>query len=338
MFLSLRDGEAYSHGLTNPSRDRTMMFQAGPTTMAAWANAANCAMLSESFRISGHAELMDTYRREAITAYRFASSQENLQLDDIQGIGDDRMRGRDFRMMAAAYLYNVTNDVQWEDAMARDAEARDPNQPIFNFTGWNQIWGTAAYLTSPQEIRHPALHAQMKAAVFRQAREDHTAARSWRPSRRSTGPSYWVTPHNLDLVVLAHHLSLTDEDRDYFMTALLLDADWGLGRNPGNIVEMTGLGERSFVNIYTSGRNDGTPGLHPGHTPYNNLNPWGTTHIGSMPQWFTERGHPAWSEGWPRQEAHFNSRYSWTNGEFTPRQTMRGKMTLYAYLHAVHSD
>jgi len=30
IFLSLRHGEAYTHGLTNPSHDRTMMLQAGP--------------------------------------------------------------------------------------------------------------------------------------------------------------------------------------------------------------------------------------------------------------------------------------------------------------------
>ena len=40
----------------------------------------------------------------------------------------------------------------------------------------------------------------------------------------------------------------------------------------------------------------------------------------------------------PEQEAHFNSRYSWANAEFTPRQTMRGKMVLYAYLHALTKE
>jgi hypothetical protein len=101
---------------------------------------------------------------------------------------------------------------------------------------------------------------------------------------------------------------------------------------------MTGLGSRHVVNCYTSGRNDGTPGLHPGHTPYNNLGSWGGEHNGSHPHWFTDRGYPAWEDGWPEQEAHFNSRYSWANAEFTPRQTMRGKMVLYAYLHALTRD
>jgi len=33
--------------------------------------------------------------------------------------------------------------------------------------------------------------------------------------------------------------------------------------------------KRSIENCYTSGRDDGTPGLHPGHTPYLNAESWG---------------------------------------------------------------
>ena len=40
-FLSLRDGEAYAQGVTNPDKDWTVMFQAGCTTMA------------EGYRVSG---------------------------------------------------------------------------------------------------------------------------------------------------------------------------------------------------------------------------------------------------------------------------------------------
>lgn len=109
-----------------------------------------------------------------------------------------------------------------------------------------------------------------------------------------------------------------------------------MGGNPSNIVEMTGLGSRHIINCYTSGRNDGVPGLHPGHTPYNNIGFWGTTYNGGNPRWFTDRGYPDWDKGgWPHQEAHFNCRYSWANGEFTPRQTMRGKMALYGYLYSI---
>ena len=313
------------------------MFQAGTTTMAAWANAANAAMLADALRVSGHSELMDHYRGEAITAFRFADRQESQQLDDHQGIGDARMRGRDLRMMAAAFLYNVTGDPAWEDVVAAESVVKDGPAEIEKDgkDGWVQTWGTAAYLFSPRKRHHPELAARMRDAIRRQALESNVKHMDRRPSRRSSSRGPWRTPHNLQLVVLAHALSDDATERTRFEKAMVLEADWGLGRNPSNIVEMTGLGSRHIVNCYTSGRNDGTPGLHPGHTPYNNLGSWGGTHNGSHPHWFTDRGYPAWEDGWPEQEAHFNSRYTWANAEFTPRQSMRGKMVLDAYLHAL---
>ena len=76
-FLSIRDGEAYSQGVTNPCADWSVMFQAGCTTMAAWANAANCAVIAEAFRLNKNDSLRQYYTDEAIKAFRFASRQEN---------------------------------------------------------------------------------------------------------------------------------------------------------------------------------------------------------------------------------------------------------------------
>ncbi len=333
LFLSLRDGDAYCHGITNPSRERTIMFQAGATTMAAWANAANCAMLADAFRLSGHAELMARYRDEAIKAFRFAGQQANQQLDDLQEVGDVPMRGRDFRMMAAAFLYNVTGDRAWEDAMAADCVARDRPVPLEDKARWCQLWGAAAYLASPHPQHHLQLAQNLRTAIREQAQAHNLRHLETRPSRRSSNNNYWQTAQNLHLVLLTHAFSTDERERARCERAMILEADWGLGRNPSNLVEMTGLGSRCIVNCYTTGRNDGTPGLHPGHTPYNNLDPWNSDN-GSNPRWFTDRGYPDWDKGgWPHQEAHFNNRYSWANGEFTPRQTMRGKMALYGYLY-----
>jgi len=335
-WLNLRDGEAYCHGITNPDKDRRMMFQAGKTTMAAWANAANAAMLAECFRINNRQDLAEHYRDEAIKAYRFAEQSEDCQLDDVQEIGETVMRGRDFQMMAAAFLFNLTGEPEWEAVVARESVVRSKESPIEMDDEFCQIWGTVAYLFSPHPQQYQDLLANMRASVIARAETENVQFMDQRPSRRSSNRNYWQTIQNLHLVMIAH--AITDDPliKERNLKSMILEADWGLGRNPGNLVEMTGLGSRCIVNCYTSGRNDGTPGLHPGHTPYNNLDPWGTTHIGSMPQWFTERGYPDWIKGgWPHQEAHFNSRYSWTNGEFTPRQTMRGKMALYGYLYAL---
>ncbi|MCB0746047.1 MAG: glycoside hydrolase family 9 protein [Ignavibacteriae bacterium] len=336
-WLRLRDGEAYSHGLTNPSKETTIMFQAGTTSMAAWANAANCAMLADCFRISGNADLKEYYKKEAITAFTFADKQKEKQLDETQDIGDASMRGRDFKMMAAAFLYNLTGDIIWENIIEEETEAKSHKSQIANGDNWTQTWATAAYLFSPQKINYPDLYKNMKSSVINQAMENNVKYMYQRPSRRSSNNNWWQTAENLQMVVLAHAISDEPKLKEILLRSMILEADYGLGRNPSNIIEMTGLGKRNIVNCYTSGRNDGTPGLHPGHTPYNNLEPWGTAKNGDgNPRWFSDRGYPDWDKGgWPYQEAHFNSRYSWANGEFTPRQTMRGKMALLGYLHSI---
>ena len=114
------------------------------------------------------------------------------------------------------------------------------------------------------------------------------------------------------------------------------EAGWCLGRNPGNIVEMTGLGERHITDVYSTGRNDGIAGTHPGQTPFNGTETWSEGNGGDA-RILLNRCYPSWSE-WPRQESYFNQRYLWVNSEFTPRETMRGKMALYGYLYGLEKE
>ncbi len=334
-FLSIRDGEAYSQGVTNPSREWTIMFQAGCTTMAAWANAANCAMIADAFRIAGNGELQQYYTDEAVKAFRFASRQEDLQLDDFQHIGDGAMRGRDFRQMAAAFLYNVTADRRWEDIMAEESVVKGPDSKIFTQWEGYQIWGTAAYLTCPAERHYPELYENMKACVAAQAESDHISKMPQRPSRRCANDPRWQTSENLQIVMLAHYTALSAQRKAELERCMYAEAGWGLGRNPSNTVEMTGLGARHITDCYTTGRNDGTPGSHPGQTPFNGTETWSAGDGGDA-RILLDRCWPSWYDGgWPRQESFFNQRYFWVNGEFTPRETMRGKMALLGYLYGI---
>jgi hypothetical protein len=114
---------------------------------------------------------------------------------------------------------------------------------------------------------------------------------------------------------------------------MILESDYGLGRNPLNMVQMTGLGSRHVQDIYTSGGDDGVPEMHPGHTPYMNAHAWGTGY-GADPQWYASKGFPAWAK-WPQGEALWRVRYCYANNEFTPQQTMRGKTALLGYLYAL---
>ena len=337
-FLSIRDGEAYSQGVTNPSKEWTIMFQAGCTTMAAWANAANCATLAEAFRIAGIDSLRNYYRDEAVKAFRFASRQEDQQLDELQDVGSARMRGRDFRQQAAAFLYNVTGDREWEDIMAEGSMIKGPASEIFNKGrqgAYYQIWATAAYLACPHERHYPELYANMVASVDAHAEANNVSLMAGRPSRRAANDARWQTSENLQLVMMAHYVTKSSARRLELERAMYSEAGWGLGRNPSNTVEMTGLGERHITDCYSTGRNDGVPGTHPGQTPFNGTESWSRGDGGDA-QIILQRVYPSWNDGgWPRQESFFNIRYMWVNGEFTPRETMRGKMALLGYLYGI---
>ena len=364
-FLSIRDGEAYSQGVTNPCADWSVMFQAGCTTMAAWANAANCAVLGEAFRVMRNEKLeirnddyhaadslRQYYTDEAIKAFRFASRQENQQLDDMQDIGSMQMRGRDFRQLAAAFLYNLTGDKQWENIMAEESMIKDGQSLLFNkgrqgFFGigvtnqfdakaipFCQLWAAAAYLICPHPRHYADLYQNLKASINAQAEEYNISHVAQRPSRRAANDSRWQVSQNLQLVMLTHYIA--DKPRKKQLEQVMYtEAGWALGRNPGNIVEMTGLGERHITDVYTTGRNDGDPGTHPGQTPFNGTETWSPGNGGDA-RILLNRCYPSWNDGgWPRQESYFNQRYMWVNGEFTPRETMRGKMALLGYLYAI---
>lgn len=334
-FLSIRDGEGYSQGVTNPTRDWKVMYQAGCTTMAAWANAANCAMLAECLRLTGHTDLARYYTDEAIKAYGYAVRQVDSQLDDVQGVGDGVMRGIDFKNMAAAYLFNLTGERYWEDEMARTSLAASSGSHIWSHNKGMQTWATAAYLHTPYERHYQDIVNNMSESVNTQADDLHLNKWSMRPSRRTTNDPRWQTSENLQLLMLAHSIAQDPQRKADLERAMILDADWCLGRNHSNTVEMTGLGQRHITDCYSTGRNDGSPGTHPGQTPFNGTETWSPGHNGGDAGVLLAYCYPKWDEGWPSQESFFNQRYFWVNGEFTPRETMRGKMALLAYLNAI---
>ena len=336
-WLRLRDGEAgYSFGLNNPTEDHLTMYQAGAHPYMAWVNAANCAMLADCFRIAGMDALVAYYRDQAIVAWRAASEQG---LDFAYGIGNGRTRGRDLKMMAAAFLYNVTGDRHYEEQMALESVVAGPTSELDNPRSHCQYWGTAAYLMCGQNewqpIHYPELLANMRASVLWEAVEKNVRPSEQRPTRRSTDVAYsWFQATQMvHPLCIAHAASSDAAERERLLKAMLLEADYGLGRNTMNMVIMTGLGSRCPEQIFTSGRNDGVPGVHPGHTPYMNAGAWGRGYQAD-PMWYATKGYPAWEE-WPHAEALWPARYCYSNNEFTPQQTMRGKMLLLGYLYSL---
>src|SRR4029077_10471940 len=121
------------------------------------------AMTADALRVAQKPELVRTYTAAAIDAWKTANEQG---LDLSYGIGNGAMRGKDLKFMAAAYLYNVTGQKTYEDAMVNECSITGPTSEIDN-TKYNQLWGAVAYVLCArnklQPIHHPKLVDDMRA-------------------------------------------------------------------------------------------------------------------------------------------------------------------------------
>ena len=350
-WLRLRDGMGYSHGLNNPNSPTSsspIFFQAGTSAVAAWANAANAAMLADCFRISGNTDLMEEYRDSAVVAYNYANSlpDANTMLTKTQDVGNMVFTGKNFKITAAAFLYNLTGDTQYEDDLYSGSRCATSAASILNTGSYTELYAAVGYLFTNQVQHYPTLASNMKNAIISEAKSQEANYSNSRPSRRSTdnNTGWFVTTISTQRTIVAHALSAVgSDDRTLFENALILEADFSLGRNPMNMINMTtattGLAnKKSPENAYTSGWNDGTPGVHPGHTPYMSAQDWGGLIMGN-PSWMTSKNYPAFdfnnNFSWPYGELYYNTRYVYAANEYTPQQTMRGKTALYGYLYAI---
>ena len=344
-WLNLRDGEGYSHGLTNPNNNNEL-FQAGTNPIAAWANATNSAMLAYCFQLNNNKTLEKQYLDSALVAFNYAMKQPNQMLDSVQNMGDINVRGKDLKMTAAVFLYNLTGDKKYEDIFYETCEVKSDNAVISDRRKF-QTWAIAGYLFSKRPINYPEMYKHITNAVIAEAHNKEADFITVRPSRRGTDNdiNWYFTSQDMHRTMIAHAITKDAKEKDFFLKALTLEADFSLGRNSLNIIQMTTATtplekKRSVVNIYTAGRNDGTPGMHPGHTPYLNPYDWGGGRVMGNPSRMVEKGYPVETnlrrlEVWPMAEISFESRYVYAHSEFTPQQSMRGKMALYGYLFAI---
>ncbi len=339
LWLSCRDGKGYSGGVTNANEN--IMYQAANTGNAAWCNALNAAMLSNAYMISGHTALMEEYKDSAVNAWNYASSLSKAdQMLDAVEMG---FTGQDFRVSAAAFLYNITGDTKYEDALASGTRVTGSNSSIYDTQGnkFNELYSIVGYLFTSRPVNYTTLWNNMKSSVIAEAKKNEAIYSQSRPSRRSSDQynSWFQTTIGTQRTIIAHAIADEGADKNLFRDALYLEADWTLGRNPLNMIHMTTATtnletERSVENAYTSGWNDGTPGVHPGHTPYMGVNNWGDGMVQEKPETLFDMGYPV-KDNWPLAEQYINTRFVFAHCEFTPQQTMRGKSALYGYLYAL---
>ena len=164
-------------------------------------------------------------------------------MDDRQDIGSMQLRGRDFRQMAAAYLYNLTGDEQWEKIFAEEAYELS----IAN------TWIAAAYLTCPQPRHFADRYQQILASVDKLAESYNIVNMTQRPSRRSANDRRWQVSQNLQLVMLAHYIAKNKARKKELEHVMYTEASWAMGRKEQGTQERAGT-----CDVHRSQLGDGT--------------------------------------------------------------------------------
>ncbi|RPI00653.1 MAG: hypothetical protein EHM72_08615 [Calditrichaeota bacterium] len=224
LWLNLRYGKGYSHGLTNPSKEN-IIYQADNTPITAWANALNSAMLAYAFEIAG-LDLKKTYLDSAVVAYTYANTLPDPMLNTGQDLGQAKTRGRDFKMMAAAYLYNLTGDRAYEDVFNEESVVTNARSLLFSQGSHHQLWGSAAYILTKREVHYPELQQNMKSSIIYHAKKEEADFVNSRPSRRgyaNDGSTAWFqTVQDMPRTLIAHAIIDDPAEKEELLDALVL--------------------------------------------------------------------------------------------------------------------
>jgi hypothetical protein len=337
-WLRMRDQEGgYLTGLTNIHPTHEINYAGAACAWQGWCVAAGCAMAADCFRLAKLPDLQKKYTESAIEAFTWADDQSDKMLDvDVSGL-----RGRDLKMTAAAFLYNLTGDSRYEDVIMEQSVLSDTSAKIRNAGNWEQQYASTAYVLTPQKVNHPTLQTNMIKSFIRQAKVDYVDKMEMSPTKAARWAGSWEgmiqTSNEMSIVAIAHKITDNQTEKEYFEKGLFSEAEWTFGRNPLRLIQMTGLGDRSITQTFAPGRRDGYPGITPGWTPYMCRDGWKNADDIHRCEWYTNRNYPADKEDWPWGEHFWNSRYCVPNSETTPQQTFRQKIVLYSYLFAITS-
>jgi endoglucanase len=153
-WLRMRDkAGGYLTGLTNIRPPENINYAGAPCAWQGWCAAAGSAMAADCFRLSGNVELQERYAEEAVLAFEWANNQKDPMLDtDVSGL-----RGKDLKMTAAAFLFNLTGDRAYEKIVKEACEVDGPDEKLRNTGEWEQQYAAVGYILSPRKVNYPEL-------------------------------------------------------------------------------------------------------------------------------------------------------------------------------------
>jgi endoglucanase len=263
------------------------------------------------------------WTREAMESWAWAV--KNLSAAD-----EKKHDPREMRMYAAATLFRLTGDAQFQQSLDRDTTGWKADRQVWQqeaYGAWAHLLGALPGSVSAGKA-DPSLVERLRAPVLGTIR---TAAVET-PSKRALrwGGNFWMpmlvgqqtTPWILEGIIGA--TLLKDADPAFATqcrAAVVTSCDYVLGTNALNQTWVTGLGPRHPTQLFhLDAWYNGKPTVHPGLIPYG---PWKKEKdLGQGPwdqAWPHPTCHPA-IDRWPGNERWFDNRCAPMTSEFTVHQ------------------
>jgi endoglucanase len=185
-------------------------------------------------------KLAQEYERSALAAMEWAEAAW------AEGDGHDYSEVADSRNLAAAELYRLTRDDNWNQLFLDTTAFTDPEAPLAEWQSHDQAEAAFVYIqtdhpTVDNQVKQNARAALLQEADNQQQAIDNTAYR-W--NKHPHVPMGWGNSLGaLKLTNLLRAHAITQDDK--YLQSAILAAQFALGANPDNMVYTTGIGYRN---------------------------------------------------------------------------------------------
>jgi len=278
------------------------------------------------------------WAQEAREAYGWAASNTRP--------GDDSKENGNLtpqRLYAAAALFRLTGDRQYEEQVACDTASLTETTVLQDDRRYGpMLYALPGGKASPdsallKRIRGAVLHTADQVAVETAAKRALRWGGNWyMPMLVGQQTTPWVMEGAVGYTITRH----TDPGRARaYLASLYTTCDYFLGTNALNMTWVTGLGPRNPRHVFhMDAWYNGKDRFHPGIIPYG---PWRKEkELGQGPwdvAWPHSTVYPAIDE-WPGNERWFDNRCSPMNSEFTIHQNTGPAAAIFGFLCAPTSS
>lgn len=295
---------------------------------ASYHYAALACHLAYCLRLAGHGDEAPGYIDSALRAYQWAAA--NMRAGDETDV-------RDYRQYAAAWLYRLTGEAQYQQQFKIDNVISTIYTPLFLWQHHDQQWAVWTYISASWPNMDFSLKNRLQTAARNWARSNNLQTAQNRSCR--VGYDWYVAtmvgsatvPKTMPLIA-AYQISHEAEFLDYQYTT----CDYFLGGNPLNMCWISQTGDRFPKELMhlDSWYYHRDLGMAPGLIPYGPYHYDAVTTTGPFdPQFGMKTAYPA-ANLWPPHELYFENRYCPITNEFTVYQNMGPAAAAYGYLCA----